>query len=140
MTHAEVFDPAVHLTPAGDVVPLVDEAGNVEDRGPMVYVETYCLCGGVHRQRDPVAYVMRLLTDWFARHDGPSHGEATKQQMVDGREEVRKAALLIAGRKHEYEPRAYARLHVDDTPRPWPVLPAKPSDLPTARPQEATEA
>lgn len=102
-----LYDPAVHTVAGGD---------------PTVYVEVFCACGALHRQRDPVSYVLPFLAGWHDRHAGSGHGEATKAECVAEREKRREAAHVVAGIGHEYEPRTYERLHVDEQARPWPAL------------------
>lgn len=102
---APAYDPAVHT---------------VEDGDPTVYVEVFCTCGALHRQRDPVSYVLPFLESWHARHSGNGHGEATKAECVGERERRREAAHVVAGT--EYQPKTYANLAVDDEARPWPGL------------------
>lgn len=105
--HAPLYDPAVHTVAGGD---------------PTVYVEVFCKCGSLHRQRDPVSYVLPFLDSWRAKHAGDGHGEATKAQCLAERELRREAAHVVAGKGDQYEPKTYANLAVDDEPRPWPDL------------------
>jgi len=105
---APLYDPAVHT---------------VQDDDPTVYVELYCTCGAIHRQRDPVSYVLPFLAGWHDRHAGDGHGEATKAACVTEREKRREAAHVVAGIAHEYQPKDHAHLQVDDEARPWPALP-----------------
>lgn len=105
--HAPLYDPAAHTVDGGD---------------PVVFVELYCRCGALHRQRDPVSYVAPFVARWRERHTGTGHGEATKAQCVAERERRREAAHVVAGKAHEYAPKAHANLTVDDEPRPWPEV------------------
>jgi hypothetical protein len=101
------YDPAVHTDP--------DE---------WVYVQLFCLCGSIWRQRDPVHTVEPFVRQWIAAHTGDGHGEASKADAIAEREARREAAFRVQGIAHEYEPKEHPNLDVTCTkPRPWPVLP-----------------
>jgi hypothetical protein len=104
---APLYDPAVHT---------------VEDGDPKVYVELFCLCGGIFRQRDPVSYVKDRAARFIARHSGKGHGEATKAACVESIERIRHAAHVMHSIEDEYAPKDRPNLHIDDQPRPWPTL------------------
>lgn len=106
-----------------DRAPLYDRAAHtVENGDPVVFVELYCLCGSLHRQRDPVSYVLPFLATWRERHGGGGHGEATKAECLAERERRREAAHVVAGKAADYAPKPHANLAVDDEPRPWPEV------------------
>ena len=116
--HAPMFDPAIHLNAEGVALPEGDD-----ERGPMVYVELYCQCGGIRRQRDPVAYVLTTVRDFQAQHGGPGCGTAAKATCVEEREARRKAAFRQVGRLDDYERQPYEHLDATCTlDRPWPDL------------------
>jgi hypothetical protein len=100
-----IYDPAVHTDPAQEV-----------------FIELYCECGGILRQRDPVSYVKRgPLPAFLGRHIGAGHGPASKSDAVAAREKRREAAHVLAG--EEYSPREYPNLDTTDTTViPWPDL------------------
>jgi hypothetical protein len=101
------YDPAVHLDPE-----------------QTVFVELYCACGALWRQRDPVAYVEPQVRDFLTRHAGDGHGPVSKKACIDARERVREAVLVGQRRGHEYTRKTYA--NIDDqctADRAWPVFP-----------------
>lgn len=111
------------LTEAGDRPPLYDPAVHV-DPNQWVFVELYCACGAIWRQRDPVSFVEPQVRDFLARHAGDGHGPACKADAVAARERVREAAFLVAGRSGEYQPKTYTNIDTACTrERPWPVFP-----------------
>ncbi|SHL53226.1 hypothetical protein SAMN05443637_13522 [Pseudonocardia thermophila] len=102
-----LYDPAVHTDPE-----------------QWVFTELYCECGGLWRQRDPVAYVEPQVRAFLARHSGEGHGPATKKACITAREQRRKAAYAVAGQVGRYQPKQYP--HIDSActkRRPWPVFP-----------------
>jgi hypothetical protein len=103
--HVPVYDPAVHTDP-----------------GQPVFVELYCRCGGIRRQRDPVSIVAPVVVDWVAFHAGDGHGPVSKAEAVLERETRREAGMRALGRGDLYVRGDYPNL--DDTctqPRPWPI-------------------
>ena len=103
------YDPAVHTDP-----------------DQWVYVQVFCACGGVHRQRDPVRDVLPFLATWLTRHDGPGHGPVSKADCIAEREARREAAFRVQGKAHEYAPKDHPLLNTECTkPRPWPQVPAE---------------
>lgn len=105
----------------GETAPLYDPAVHKPGDDSVVYIELFCSCGSVRRQRDPVSYIAPVVADWHAVHTGPGHQEASKQECITARETRREAALVAAGRGHQYQPRDYPHLTIDDQPRPWPA-------------------
>ncbi len=102
-----LYDPAVHTDPL-----------------QVVFVELYCLCGALWRQRDPVSWVEPQVRDFLTRHGGNGHGPASKKDCIDQREVVREAALVAQRRGVEYERKIYP--NIDDqctAERAWPVMP-----------------
>lgn len=127
---AEVAEPAIKEAPeqgAPEVVvdppPAYDPAVHA-DPDQWVFVELYCACGALWRQRDPVSYVEPQVRDFLARHTGEGHGPATKKACVAAREAKRKAAFLLADQAARYQPKPYPNLDTSCTKkRAWPVFP-----------------
>lgn len=111
------------ITPVEDRPPPYDPAVHT-DPEQMVFVELYCQCGALWRQRDPVSYVEPQVRDWLTRHAGEGHGPTSKKACIDQREVVREAALVGQRRGHEYMRKTYANLDDQCTAqRAWPVFP-----------------
>lgn len=132
-TPRELAQPADHADPApavGDVKPddappTYDPAVHV-DPDEWVYVQMFCLCGSVHRQRDPLRDVLPYVAAFLARHDGAGHGPASKADCIAEREARREAAFRVQGRTDEYAPKEHPSLNTECTkPRPWPQVPAE---------------
>jgi hypothetical protein len=101
-----LYDPAVHTDP------------DVE-----VFVELYCVCGALWRQRDPVSYVEPRVREFLAAHTGRMHGPASKATCIDAREARREAGFKALGRA-DYRRRDYPNLDTTDaTVREWPAFP-----------------
>jgi hypothetical protein len=102
--------------------PLYDPQSHLDPQ-QVVFVELYCMCGAIWRQRDPVEVVEPFVRGWLAKHQGAGHGPASKNAAVEERERRKEAVLTAAGRAGDYERKTYD--HLDDTctrPRPWPVF------------------
>lgn len=103
---APVYDPGVHTDP--DTV---------------VHAQLFCMCGGVHRQLDPVRFTEPFVRSWLDKHRGDGHGPATIAEAIEEREVRKQAALRVAGRGHEYQRKTYETLDPTCTAsRPWPVF------------------
>lgn len=114
VVHVPLFDPAVHTDP-----------------NQLVYLELYCLCGSLLRQRDPVWAVEYMAGDFIGKHTGDGHGPASKAACIKEREAVREAAFRMAGRAAEYRPKPHPNLDVKcRKARPWPVLVDASGDAP----------
>lgn len=105
--HVPSYDPQVHT-----------------DANEVVFLEFYCQCGFLMRQRDPVWAVADTARQLLAQHAGPGHGPASKAECIAEREAQREAAFRVVGRAAEYRPKDHPNLDVTCTkPRPWPVFP-----------------
>lgn len=103
--------------------PLYDPARHVDPK-QWVFVELYCLCGAVWRQRDPVAFVEPQVRDFLARHAGEGHGPASKKACIAAREERRRAVFVVRGEVARYQQKQYSNIDASCTrKRPWPVFP-----------------
>ncbi len=117
--------------PTGDVKPddappVYDPAEHADPDQP-VYVQLFCACGSLWRQRDPVRLVEPAVRGFIAQHTGPGHGAVSKTDCIGEREARREAAFRVRGRAHEYAPKDHPTLNTECTkPRPWPVLPELP--------------
>ncbi len=115
-------------TPKVDHPPLYDPAVHTGDE--VVFVELYCRCAAIWRQRDPARVVEPFVRGWLAQHQGEGHGATSKKGYVDERERRKQATLEARGLGDRYERKVYDRL--DDTctrPRPWPVFPDAPAAM-----------
>lgn len=105
-----------------DLPPLYDPAVHT-DPDLAVFVELYCACGALWRQRDPVSYVEPRVVEFLAAHTGRMHGPASKAACIDAREARREAAFKARGNSG-YRRRDYPNLDTaDTTARPWPAFP-----------------
>lgn len=117
---AEVVEQPVGDAKPEDAPPYYDPAVHT-DPEQLVYVQVFCTCGDLLRQRDPVWAVLRLLPTWLSRHQGEDHGPASKADCVAERERRREAAHVVSGLAHEYAPREHPNLNTECTKdRPWP--------------------
>src|SRR5690349_3865589 len=77
------YNPAEHTDPDQDV-----------------YLELYCRCGSIRRQRDPVQLVRETVADWWALHgSADGHGPASNAEAVAEPEARREAAHRAAGNR-----------------------------------------
>jgi len=114
VVHLPLFDPSVHTDPHEPV-----------------FMELYCQCGALLRQRDPAWAVEYMARDFIAKHSGDGHGPASKAVCMKEREAQREAAFRMLGRAAEYRPKNHPNLDVKcRKARPWPVFPEKAGDAP----------
>ncbi len=110
-------------TPDPGLPPLYDPAAHT-DPDQMVFVELYCLCGAIWRQRDPVSHVEPFVRAWLGMHTGDGHGPASKRAAVAEREARREATFRAQGRADQYTPKEHPNLDVEcGRDRPWPAFP-----------------
>jgi hypothetical protein len=114
---------AAEEQPAEERPPLYDPAVHTDPAQP-VFTELYCACGGLWRQRDPVAVVAPMVAWFTAKHTGDGHGPASKADCIAERETRREAAFRAAGKAGEYRPREHPHIDITSSElRSWPQLP-----------------